>query len=282
MNSSLLGTASAVLVASALLTGVSHADSSPTADPSPTATPTDSPTPTALPTVLPSPSPSPTPSPPPRPEPVNKTLLIGHSVRGTPLYAYRRNAINPKRRVLIIGNIHGDEPAGIRVARYLRDVRGGFQSNVEVWIILSINPDGTAAHLHQNANLVDLNRNFPYRWVRDYSEPRHSSGPSAASEPETKALASFDRTYRPRTEIIFHQPLRAVDLANSTPKASGIMSQASGLPLRNLGTRHGSNAGYLQQVVAGSIALTVEFADSVSSSVFSRVVSGTRRVANSR
>ena len=257
-----------VAVCSALLTGVAAAE----------------PTPGPIPTALPTPTPTPTPPPAPAPEAVNKTLVIGHSVKGTPLYAYRRNAINPNRRVLVIGTIHGDEPAGLQVARFLRDRSDGyhFQRNVEVWIILSLNPDGLAAHTRYNAHHVDLNRNFPYQWVKGDAGTQYYSGPKAASEPETRALVDFDQMYRPRTEVILHQPYGVVDLSNSTRTASSMMSQSTGLPLRFLGTRHGSNAGYLQQTVPGSIALTVEFADRASQTRLNGAINGTYRVANSR
>jgi protein MpaA len=216
------------------------------------------------------------------PPPVDKTVVLGHSVRGTPLYAYRRNAINANRRVLVIGSIHGDEPAGVQVARYLRDHRGGFQRDVEVWVVLALNPDGLAAHTRWNAHHVDLNRNFSYRWRYDATNPRYFSGPSAESEPETRALAAFDRTYRPRTEVIFHQPYGVVDLSNSTALASALMAASTGLPRRALGTRSGSNAGYLQQEVRGAIALTTELPARPTSQQLNGAINGTYRVANSR
>jgi protein MpaA len=271
----------AVLTAAAVCTGFSHAAAAdPTPEPIPTAVP--SPSPTLLPS--PSPSPTPTPPPPPKPEAVNKTIVIGHSVRGTPLYAYRRHAINPNRRLLIIGSIHGDEPAGVQVARAFRDRAAGasLQSNVEVWVILSLNPDGLAAHTRVNAHGVDLNRNFPYQWLKGDGGTQYYSGPSSASEPETRALVEFDKTYRPLKEIIFHQPYRVVDLSNSTAYLSGLMSQSTGLPTKALGTRHGSNAGYLQQQVRGSIAMTVEFATSATQARLDGALRGSYRVANAR
>ena len=36
-----------------------------------------------------------------------------------------------------------------------------------LWLIEDLNPDGHAAGTRQNANGVDLNRNFPYRWQSD-------------------------------------------------------------------------------------------------------------------
>lgn len=245
------------------------------ADPTPTPTPSALPVP--LPTLLPTPSPTPTPV----PEAINRTVFVGTSSQGRNIYAYRRNAINPDRRVLIVGSIHGDEAAGRWVTTYLRDHTGGFDKDVEVWIIITINPDGNVLHIRQNARKVDLNRNFPYQWRYDPGQP-YNSGPSEASEPETKGFVSFLKAYRPHTVIMFHQPLTCVDLSNSTREASGIMSHWTGLPMRALGTRHGSQAGYTQQLIPGSIDLTVEFGYRPSEALLYQAVKGSRAVANSR
>jgi murein tripeptide amidase MpaA len=34
-----------------------------------------------------------------------------------------------------------------------------------VWVVDDLNPDGFRLHTRQNADLVDLNRNFPYAWA---------------------------------------------------------------------------------------------------------------------
>ena len=35
---------------------------------------------------------------------------------------------------------------------------------IDLWIVENMNPDGYAAHTRQNADGVDLNRNFPWHW----------------------------------------------------------------------------------------------------------------------
>ena len=51
------------------------------------------------------------------------------------------------------------------------------------------NPDGSAASTRHNANGVDLNRNFPYRWQPQ--DGVYESGAGPASEPETQAMQRF-------------------------------------------------------------------------------------------
>ena len=62
---------------------------------------------------------------------------------------------------------------------------------VELWLVESMNPDGQAAQVRQNANGVDLNRNFPYKWG-PIGVPGDSqyAGTGPASEPETQAIST--------------------------------------------------------------------------------------------
>ncbi len=65
--------------------------------------------------------------------------------------------------------MHGDEQAGIKVIERLKTRT--VPANVSLWLIPSINPDGTRVSTRTNAHKVDLNRNFPRYWV--YSRPGH-------------------------------------------------------------------------------------------------------------
>ena len=62
----------------------------------------------------------------------------------------------------MIGVIHGDEDAGSAILDDLRSEP--VPDGVELWVVDSMNPDGQAAQVRQNANGVDLNRNFPDSW----------------------------------------------------------------------------------------------------------------------
>ena len=124
---------------------------------------------------------------------------------------------------------HGDEPLSAvmmldaietllegsksdpRIQRYLSDLT--------IWIVPLVNPDGFVTHLHQfkagrkngrptkdkEGNLhgivnrgVDLNRNYPFRWghlreagSRSQPEFRSYRGPQPASEPEVRAMVDL-------------------------------------------------------------------------------------------
>jgi protein MpaA len=194
-------------------------------------------------------------------EPLVQSVEIGTSVLGRPIVAVHRWRPGATHTLLVIGNMHGDEQAGLRVVHRL--LTHSLPAAVDLWLIRSANPDGTAADRRTNADGVDLNRNFPQRWVRAGEGTSNWSGPSAASEPETQALLSFVARIQPRTTVVFHQPLDGVDAY----RAKSItlvrrLARASGLPVRSFdchGGCHGTFTDWLNTRTAGR-AVTVEFA----------------------
>ncbi len=145
-------------------------------------------------------------------EPSNSRLhkTFGHSVEGRRLVAVRLGNPAAKRTALVVGQIHGDEPAGRRVVQALRRLNRPF-ANVALWTVLSVNPDGNRLDARKNAHGVDLNRNFSVGWSR--SQPPSSGyypGPHPFSEPETRAVRRLARLIKPNISIWFHQPWDAV------------------------------------------------------------------------
>ncbi len=130
-------------------------------------------------------------------------LAVGTSIEGRPITADRYGTPGG-RRVLVIGVIHGDEDAGVAIIDGLRQRE--VPDGVELWLIESMNPDGQAAQDRQNANRVDLNRNFPHKWGV-IGEPGNSqyAGPGPASEPETQAMVNLITQLRPDITIWYHQ-----------------------------------------------------------------------------
>src|SRR5918992_196514 len=106
-------------------------------------------------------------------------------------------------RVLVVGSIHGNEPAGHAVVERLR--RTGPPAGVQLWTVRTANPDGIHAGTRQNARGVDLNRNFPFRWAgggRPFDT--YYPGRSAASEPETRALQRLVEQVEPHPRVYYH------------------------------------------------------------------------------
>jgi protein MpaA len=141
------------------------------------------------------------------------TLVIGHSVLGRAIVAHRTGPADAPYVLLVIGQMHGNEPRGRDVAREVaaRTPIAGLQ----VWTISTMNPDGAIARRRTNAHGVDLNRNFPYGWRRTPGPQRlYYAGPRAASEPETRAMMVFLDRLRPDLVVSLHQAFRSVDVGN--------------------------------------------------------------------
>lgn len=187
---------------------------------------------------------------------VIEQLVIGHSVRGRPIRAFRLGEPG-KRRVLLISTMHGDEGNTRRILESLRDgrpIRG-----VDLWVVPTYNPDGLARGTRKNARGVDLNRNFPFRWAD--LDGRYESGPRPASEPETRAMIRFLKRIKPQRIISFHQPLYGVDTATKSRAFSRKVARHLDLPRKNFtcgGVCHGTMTGWFNRHFRG-YALTVEY-----------------------
>lgn len=160
------------------------------------------------------------------------TTPIGWSVQGREITAYYRPVESPRRRVLVIGGIHGNEPVTPPAVRGL--LEASVADDVEVWLVPAANPDGSAAGLRCNANGVDLNRNFSWDWRPG------DGGPAPLSEPEPQALTALIDHLRPDLVVWVHQPLGYVSsIGNTASTLEQAWSAASGLPIRADVTQHG-------------------------------------------
>ena len=224
---------------------------SPTASPLPHAASAAAATPApAAATALASPSPTRIPA------LVSRTTTFGYSVRGRPLTVTEVGNPASAHRVLVVGSIHGNELAGDQIAAELQDI--ALPADVDVWIVQELNPDGAAAVTRQNADGVDLNRNFPFRWQA--LGPRGSSdysGTRALSEPEAAAAASLISRIHPTLAIWFHQHLAVVDDSEGPISVERRFSALVGLPLARLTDYPGSVVGW-EDSMFGPTAFVVE------------------------
>jgi murein peptide amidase A len=136
--------------------------------------------------------------------PIRHEVVLGRSEHGRPIVAWETGDPQAKRRVLVVGCIHGNEPGGIAIADAV--VRARVPAGTDVWVVPDLNPDGVAAGTRQNARGVDLNRNFPAGWrpIGGRGDPQYS-GPRPFSEPETRVAARLIRALAPEATIWFHQ-----------------------------------------------------------------------------
>ena len=126
---------------------------------------------------------------------------IGFSVEGRPIELWS-DAAGPNG-TLIIGGIHGDEPAAIDLVREFTPPRDSPVARLPL-----ANPDGFARGSRYNAHGVDLNRNAGFNWRADSPEP---PGRAPWSEPETQALQALILEWRPAKIISLHWALGEID-----------------------------------------------------------------------
>ena len=138
---------------------------------------------------------------------------LGHSVHSRPIVAYEVGSQDAPKTMLVVGCIHGNEPAGIAIAAALEHVRP--PRGIALWIVPDLNPDGVAAGTRHNADDVDLNRNFPTGWRAQTGV--YDSGPKPLSEPESRIAYRLVLRIRPRVSIWFHQHLDVVDASTGDP-----------------------------------------------------------------
>jgi protein MpaA len=75
------------------------------------------------------------------------------------LPALTRKVARPTKRIYISAGIHGDEPAGpLAVLQLLRENR--WPENVDIYLCPCLNPTGFALNTRENANGIDLNRQY--------------------------------------------------------------------------------------------------------------------------
>lgn len=188
---------------------------------------------------------------------VRRRVYLGRSVKGRPIYALELGDPDNERRALAVGVIHGNETAGLTVTRDLASARP--PKEALLWIVNELNPDGVAAGTRQNADRVDLNRNFPWRWRRLGTPGDLTySGPRPLSEPEARIARSLILRVRPQVTIWFHQPLGLVDESGGSVGIERRFARLAGLPLRRLTRYPGSAAGWQNHRLPSSTAFVVE------------------------
>jgi murein peptide amidase A len=183
------------------------------------------------------------------------SILVGHSTRGRPIRAYVIGDPHAARTMLVVGCIHGNEPAGIAIARRLVASTAPI-SGVALWVVPVLNPDGVAADTRQNGRGVDLNRNFPYHWapLTGYQY----SGRRALSEPESLAAFRLINRIHPSITIWYHQHATLVDLSGGNPDVERDYATLIGLPAHELVRYPGSAPGWENATFPGTTAFVVE------------------------
>jgi Penicillin-insensitive murein endopeptidase/Zinc carboxypeptidase len=168
-----------------------------------------------------------------------RSAPIGESTRGLPIRVFTLGSARP--RVLVVGSVHGDEPAGTVVANRLLHVR--MPRRGSLWVVQDLNPDGHAAKRRSNVRGVDLNRNFP---------------PASASERETRIAMALIRRVRPDITIWFHQPQGLVRAWGPSVPIARRYARLAGMRFRRLPWPPGAATAWQHAAFPRALAFVVE------------------------
>ena len=163
---------------------------------------------------------------------------IGRSVEDRPIYVF--GVGEGEVNMLFIGGLHtGTEENTYDLAKSVLQHYSSDTSlvpeNISLHIIPVVNPDGLANDTHNNANEVDLNRNWQTEnWQTDTYHPTYGTkegagGGEPLSEPETQALYNFITTLQPDMTFIWHSKAGTVEDndINDAYEVAGIYAQAT-------------------------------------------------------
>jgi murein DD-endopeptidase MepM/ murein hydrolase activator NlpD len=212
---------------------------------------------------------------------VSTEHVIGYSVEGRPITAHRIGSGAIK--VALISDIHGGFEANTHLLA--QQLLAHFQahpdqvpSNISLWIVPTMNPDGLEAGRRWNANGVDLNRNADTDldgcarndWSPDtYGlEGRHSGagGSYPFSEPEARAVRDF--LADASVAVFYHSAAEAIFVDTCqrhipTARLAEAVSLGSGYPVPEEGWVGYPVTGDFGDYLAGEgvAAVTVELTD---------------------
>jgi protein MpaA len=181
-------------------------------------------------------------------------MLLGRSEDGRAIVAFRVGDPHGPR-VLVFGCIHGNETAGIAVARALERVH----TADDVWIVPVLNPDGVALGSRQDSRGVDLNANWSSQWQMGGNPGDvYYGGPHPFSERETRIARALILRIRPRVTIWYHQHMNVVWAFGPSTPAGRIYARAAGMALYHHPWLPGTATNWQNHQLRGTAALTIE------------------------
>jgi protein MpaA len=163
-------------------------------------------------------------------------LVIGHSVLGRPIEAVHFSPpsyAKPRPPALLFGAIHGDEAVTQLMLERLADELVERPPGRETWIVPCVNPDGVIAGTRNNANDVDLNRNFGSKCWGTQRRPTYHPGDLAEDQPESQALSALIEQIAPHRIVTVHATYRMVNWDGVGEQLAKEMAERCGYPVEH-------------------------------------------------
>ena len=165
---------------------------------------------------------------------ITRLISVGQSTQGRELW-FMKISRNPdvdenEPEFAYISSMHGDEVVGKELCynlidyltdNYPTDPRvAALIDNTEIWIMPSMNPDGSELVQRWNARGVDLNRNFPDQFVDDVNT-------TDGREPETAAIMNWRPLHSIDLTANYHGGALVVNYPyDSNPQGASVFSPA--------------------------------------------------------
>jgi protein MpaA len=142
-----------------------------------------------------------------------REVVIGHTVLGRPIEALHVTPpeyVKPRPPALLFGAIHGDEPVTQMMLERLADDLVERPPGRDTWIVPCVNVDGVMAGTRNNANDIDLDRNFASASWGTQRRPGYHPGAAPEDQPETQALVQLVERAGAHRLIALHATYRRV------------------------------------------------------------------------
>lgn len=166
----------------------------------------------------------------PSPTKFPQPIIIGYSVTERPLEVFHFGD-GPQKRMIIAGIHGGYEWNTIALAdqliKYLIENPNVVPEHMTLYVLRSANPDGEVrvkgSAGRANENGVDINRNFPANWSREWDQKgcwNHlpiTAGTRPMSEPETGAIMRFILSNRIEALISYHSAALGIFAGGQPP-----------------------------------------------------------------
>ncbi len=181
----------------------------------------------------------------------HREVVIGHTVLGRAIEAIHftpPSYAKPRPTALLFGAIHGDESVTQLMLERLADELVERPPGRDTWIVPCVNVDGVLAGTRNNANDVDLNRNFASTTWGTQRRAGYYPGGSPEDQPETQAIVALIERVGAQRLIALHAMYRMVNwdgcaepLANELAKLCGYPAERDmGYPTPgSFGTKYG-------------------------------------------
>ena len=164
-----------------------------------------------------------------------REIVIGHTVLGRPLEAIHftpPSYAKPRPTALLFGAIHGDEAVTQLMLERLADELIERPPGRDTWIVPCVNVDGVLAGTRNNANDVDLNRNFASQTWGTQRRPGYNPGKAPEDQPETQALVGLIDRIEAKRLIAVHATYRMVNWDGCGEPLAHELAERCGYPVQ--------------------------------------------------